>query len=106
MVRMGWAGTILKYIIVTGFIIVFWELTSWLISIIFAIPSGQLVLGNQTLTFNFGLQPDMSWYGWKSWMVYGWDMVPIMAFIGNTLWVIAKSQQRDTAEVQQPLGPL
>ena len=48
----------------------------------------------------------MSWYGWKSWMVYGWDMVPIFAFIGNTLWVIAKSQQKDTAEVQQPLGPL
>lgn len=106
MIKMGWAGTVLKYIVVTGFIIAFWEIVSWLLTIIFSIPTGQVVIGNQTLTIDFGIQPDPDWASWKQWMAYGWNLLPIMAFIGNTLWLIAKSQEKDVAEVYEPMMPL
>jgi len=103
---MGWGGTVLKYILVNLFIIAFWEIGSWILSIIFSIPTGQITLFNQTITLNVGITPNPMWTeGWKPWAVWGWNLIPIFTFIGNTLWLYAKSQEKDTAVVNEPLGP-
>ena len=99
---MGYGGTVLKYLFVTGFMIMIWALISWLASIIYSIPTGSVTIGSTTITLP-AIQVDSSWYQWQSWVVWGWNLAPVLIMIGNALWLLARSQEKDVAEVQQPL---
>ena len=84
---MGYGGSILKYLIFNFMIIMCWAFVSWLLSIVFAIPAGQFG--------DVGISPAPEWETWKQWLVYGWNLTPVILFVGTTLWIIARSQEKD-----------
>ncbi len=86
---MGFAGSVIKWIIFNAVFIMIWVFGSYILSEFFSVSSNIISQTNTQL-----LQ-------WQHWLIYIWNYSPIIIAVGSALWIIARSQENDVAMYYQ-----
>jgi len=86
---MGFAGSVIKWIIFNALFIMIWILGSYILSEFFGVASSIIKTINPSLL------------GWEQWLIYIWNYSPIIMTVGSALWIIVRSQESDVVTYYQ-----